>query len=147
MPEPTLYLFDGNNLLHAGRIQRREELIDRLAGFAALRGARGVVVFDGVGDDRSVGALEVRFAPHADELIERIAAETRGRERVCVVSSDRAIAGTSGQEARHLSSRVFLGQLDAVEQYERSGATSGSRIEDALDSDTRSRLERWRRSR
>ena len=52
MAEPTLYLFDGYNLLHAGPFEDPRELVDRLASFVALSGARGVVVFDGVGEER-----------------------------------------------------------------------------------------------
>ena len=63
MPEPTLYLFDGYNLLHAGDFDDVRELDDELASFVALKGARGVVVFDGVGEERDVGPLSVRFAP------------------------------------------------------------------------------------
>ena len=33
MPEPTLYLFDGYNLLHAGAYADRRELTDLLASF------------------------------------------------------------------------------------------------------------------
>ena len=80
MAEPTLYLFDGYNLLHAGPFDDPRELVDRLASFVALSGARGVVVFDGVGEERVHGPLEVRYAEHADALLERLAAEHRGRE-------------------------------------------------------------------
>jgi hypothetical protein len=31
-----------------------------------------VLVFDGVGADRELGPLAVRFAPHADALLERL---------------------------------------------------------------------------
>ena len=51
--EPTLYLFDGYNLLHAGQVHSDEELRDRLASCVAGKGARGVVVFDGHGDESS----------------------------------------------------------------------------------------------
>ena len=74
MAEPTLYLFDGWNLLHAGDWRRPEELIDALASFVALRGARGVLVFDGVGRDETIGPLRVRFAADADAVLERLAA-------------------------------------------------------------------------
>ena len=90
MPEPTLYLVDGYNLLHAGSFADRGELVDLLAGHVALHGARGVVVFDGVGEDRRIGALEIRFAQPADALLEQLAAERRSEERVLLVSSDRA---------------------------------------------------------
>ena len=91
MAEPTLYLFDGYNLLHAGSFRDAEELVDTLASFVALKGARGVVVFDGVGGDTERGPLAVRYAPNADTLIERLAAEHRDRESVCLVSSDIAV--------------------------------------------------------
>ena len=112
MPEPTLYLFDGYNLLHAGGRTDVRELTDELASFVALKGARGVVVFDGVGEEYEVGPLSVRYAPHADTMLERLAAEHRHRERVCLVSSDAAVRGTSGQEVRKLSSATFLRDLE-----------------------------------
>jgi len=140
----VLYLFDGYNILHAGSFREREELIDRLASFVAMHGARGVVVFDGVGEDAAYGGLEVRFAREADTLIERLAAEHRQREEVWVISSDREIRGTAGKETRRVSSKTFLRELD-----ESAGPDPGGRsqIEDALDENTRSALERLRRRR
>ena len=141
MPEPTLYLFDGHNLLHAGDFADERELQDVLASFVALSGARGVLVFDGVGADRELGPLSVRFAPHADALLERLAAEHRHAERVCLVSSDAAVRGTSGQEVRKLSSRTFLLDLEPVLHDE----GRPSQLRDRLDAETRARLERLRR--
>ena len=83
MADPTLYLFDGYNLLHAGGFGDTRELADRLADFVAVRGVRGVVVFDGVGTDAELGPLSVRYAADADTLLERLAAEHRDREEVC----------------------------------------------------------------
>ena len=62
MADATLYLFDGYNLLHAGPFESRAELVDTLASYVAMRGARGVVVFDGVGEEATHGPLAVRFA-------------------------------------------------------------------------------------
>ena len=139
--EPTLYLFDGSNLFHAGSFRDRDELTDLLASFVAVRGARGVVVFDGVGSERQVGPLAVRFAPHADAVLERLAAENRDREGVLLVTSDAAVRGTSGQEVRHRASRSFLAELATVAYSE----ASTSRLGDRLDDETRERLERLRR--
>ena len=141
MAEPTLYLFDGYNLLHAGSFADARELRDRLASFVALRGARGVLVFDGVGRDARHGPLEVRYAPHADALLERLAAEHRHTDRVCLVSSDLAVRGTSGLEVMKMSSRTFVGDLEVVRHSER--APDGLR--ERLDEETRDRLERLRR--
>jgi predicted RNA-binding protein with PIN domain len=146
VPDPTLYLFDGYNLLHAGEFRDRQELVDRLADYVALRGARGVVVFDGAGDDAAYGPVDVRFASSADRLLERLAAENRDAERVCLVSSDRDIRGTAGQEVRKLDSSAFVRELAAAAP-QTSLANERARIEDALDEETRKRLERWRRER
>ena len=139
--EPTVYLFDGYNLLHAGDFEDQRELVDRLVSFVALHGARGVVVFDGVGEERKHGPLEVRFAEHADALLERLAAEHRGSETVCLVSSDSAIRGTSGQEVQKRSSRTFLLELDEP-RHEDPGR---SQLRDRVDEETRKRLEKLRR--
>ena len=147
MAEPTLYLFDGYNLLHAGTFTDRGELVDTLASYVAGKGARGVVVFDGVGEERTVGPLAVRYSTHADDLLERLAAENRNRERVCVVSSDHAVRWTSGQEVRKLASRAFLAELAPVEHVEREQTGAGGRVGDRLDDETRRKLEQLRRGR
>ena len=142
MPEPTLYLFDGYNVLHAGEFGGDvRELKDVLASFIAVRGARGIVVFDGVGRDETLGPLEVRYAENADALLERLASENRGRERVCLVSSDLAVRGTAGQEVAQLSSRTFVRDLEPTEHTESRPGQLGDR----LDPDVRARLERMRR--
>ncbi|HXH88153.1 MAG TPA: NYN domain-containing protein [Gaiellaceae bacterium] len=141
MAEPTLYLFDGYNLLHAAGYDDRRELTDALASFVALRGARGVLVWDGVGRNEEIGPLAIRFAPHADTLLERLAADHRHGETVCLVSSDFAVRGTSGQEVQKLSSRDFLPALRPGGYRE----GPGSRLGDSVDEETRARLERLRR--
>ena len=143
MAEPTLYLFDGYNVLHAGSFADPRELVDRLASFVALKGARGVVVFDGVGEERTHGPLEVRYAQHADALLERLAAEFRDSERVCLVSSDFAVRGTSGQEVTKLTSATFVRDLAPAGQQEEQP----HRLAERLDRATRDRLERLRRNR
>ena len=140
MADPTLYLFDGYNLLHAGSFADQRELTDALASFVAMRGARGVVVWDGAGTDAQIGPLSVRYAPHADAVLERLAAEFRATEEVCLVSSDFAVRGTrAGVQKR--SSLSFVGDLDAPRHSE----SHGSRLGDSLDPETRARLERLRR--
>jgi predicted RNA-binding protein with PIN domain len=141
MADASLYLFDGYNLLHAGPYADRRELVDVLASFVATKGARGVVVFDGTGEDAELGPLAVRFAPHADTLLERLAAEHRDRERVLLVSSDATVIGTAGREVANLSSQTFFGDLTLPEHRERAPRGLGDR----LDEETRARLERLRR--
>jgi predicted RNA-binding protein with PIN domain len=141
VPVPSLYLFDGSNLFHAGAFRDREELVDLLASFVAARGARGVVVFDGMGADQTVGPLAVRFARDADTALERLAAEHREREPVQLVTSDAAVRGTSGQEVRKRGSAAFLAEIEAIVHREERP----SRLGDRVDEETRARLERLRR--
>ncbi len=141
MAEPTLYLFDGFNLLHAGGFRSPEELRDLLASWVAAKGARGVLVFDGHGADEQQGPLEVRWAEDADTLLERLAAERRGGEQVAIVSSDQAVRGTSGAEVRKLSSKSFLAELVPPAHVDR---TRGD-LRDRLDPATLAALERLRR--
>lgn len=147
MAETTLYLFDGFNLLHASDHTDPDDLVDLLASFVAGSGARGVVVFDGPGVERRVGALEVRWAAHADDVLERLAAEHRDAEQVCIVSSDDAVRRVSGQAVRKVTSRRFLAELvperHRESELEQRGA--GGRVRDRLDDETLDRLERLRR--
>src|SRR3954469_7425687 len=141
MAEPTLFLFDGFNLLHAGGFGSPEELRDLLASWVAARGARGVLVFDGHGADEQHGPLAVRWAEDADTAIERLAAEHRNREQVAVVASDGAGRGTTGVAVRKPASRRFVSELSAPEPIDR---TRGD-LRDKLDPETLERLERLRR--
>jgi predicted RNA-binding protein with PIN domain len=141
MADPTLYLFDGHNLLHAGHYKDLRQLRDELASFVALKGARGYLVFDGSGAEETYGPLEVRYAKNADSMLERLAAENRDTEVVCLVSSDLAVRGTSGQEVQKRSSATFLGDLEAVTHSE----GRPHHLRDTLDAETREKLERMRR--
>jgi predicted RNA-binding protein with PIN domain len=141
----TLYLFDGYNLLHAGGFAEPQALVDQLAGFVAVRGARGVVVFDGEGADAAYGALEVRYAKPADHLLERLAAEQRDRAEVVLVSTDRAIRNTAGLNVRKIHSRDFASELET--ERAPTSRPVGGKVEDALEDETRRRLEAWRRGR
>jgi predicted RNA-binding protein with PIN domain len=141
-----LYLFDGYNLLHAGPFADARELVDLLASYVAVRGARGVVVFDGVGEDVTRGPLEVRYAPHADTLLERLAAEHRDREKVVLVTSDSTVGWASGIEVAKLSSQTFLRdfeQGDVKSSEHRDDRPEG--LAGKLDQATRDLLEKLRR--
>jgi predicted RNA-binding protein with PIN domain len=139
--DASLYLFDGYNLLHAGPYADARALVDALASFVAAKGARGVVVFDGVGRDAEHGPLAVRYSPHADDLLERLAAEHRERERVLVVSSDTTVLGTAGILVAKQSSQTFLRDLELPEY--RDDVPGG--LASKLDPETAARLERLRR--
>ena len=139
MPDPTLYLFDGYNILHAGGFRGPADLVDRLADFVAMKGARGIVVFDGGGDDRAFGRLEVRYASHADALLERLAAEHRiDGERLPRLFRRRRCAA---RPAMRWSSDRRRGFLSDFEQPQHEESTA-SRVGDRVDEETRAALER-----
>ena len=142
MAEPTLYLFDGYNLLHAGDYRGVDaarstswRVSSRCKGRAASSSSTAS------GEEVTRGPLEVRFAPHADTLLERLAAEHRDKEWVCLVSSDVTIRETSGQAVRKLSSSTFLRGLGAGDQT----PPPPGQLSDRLDEKTRLALERLRR--
>ena len=133
MAEPTLYLFDGYNLLHAGGFGSPEELRDLLASLVAAQGRAGSLVFDGEGTDERLGSLEVRWAQDADTLLERLAAEHRGREQVAIVSSDAAVRGDGGD--RGAEARVADVPRRALAARASRTASRGD-LRDRLDPET-----------
>jgi predicted RNA-binding protein with PIN domain len=141
MSEPTLYLFDGFNVLHAGGFGSPEELRDLLASWVAAQGARGILVFDGEGTDEQLGPLTVRWAKDADTLLERLAVEHRGREQVAIVSSDAEVRATMGIDVRKFGSQTFLTELSPPTP---PNVVRGD-LRDKLDPETLSKLERLRR--
>lgn len=100
-----------------------------------------MLVFDGQGADERLGSLEVRWAEDADTLLERLAAEHRGKEQVALVSSDTEIRGAAGIDVRKLASQTFLGELARPSQ---PPPVRGD-LRDRLDPETLARLERLRR--
>ena len=100
-PSRRLYLFDGSNLLHAGGFadrapaRRRARELRRPAWRAWRRSCS-----TGTARTRRSAGSSVRFAPHADDLLERLAAEQRAGESVLIVTSDNAVRVTTGQEVR-----------------------------------------------
>jgi uncharacterized protein len=83
----------------------------------------------------------VRYAQPADTLLERLAADHRATEDVCLVSSDAAVRGTAGLAVQKRSSQSFVDELDYVVHSEERPA----RVEDRLAPDTREALEQIRR--
>ena len=75
------------------------------------------------------------------QLLERLAAEHRLTERVCLVSSDATLRGTAGHEVEQRSSAGFLADFERPQHEERAS----SRVGDRVDEETRAALERLRR--
>ena len=101
-----------------------------------------MVVFDGVGDDAERGPLSVRYAPDADTLLERLAAETARASGWCSSRPTRPFWAPPAAEVANLSSQTFFRDLAAGRGY-RERPPGG--LADKLDDETRARLERLRR--
>ena len=164
----TLYIVDGYNVLHAlfrgaekeEIFARRDWLADRLASFAALRGARAVLVFDGSGP-RSTSSEPIKGAPvevvfaggrfTADTLIARRIAEQPADVQIVVVSADQEVqraasrAGVSRMTPRELGAELTGGEESRQALDSASDSTRmPSRLEDKVDPETLRRLEEMR---
>jgi len=164
----TLYIVDGYNVLHAlfrgaGKDEifgRRDWLADRLASFAALRGASVLLVFDGRGS-RSICSVPIKGAPvevcfaggrfTADTLIARRIAESPADVPVVVVSADQEVqraaarAGVSRMTPIELGAELDSG-ADAGQALDSASdlTTMPSRLEDKVDPETLRKLEELR---
>ena len=156
----TLYIVDGYNVLHylfpgVGKDElfaRRDWLLDRLADYAALRGAGAVLVFDGRGSESTSsrpipGAdIEVIFAGGrftADTLIARRTASRPPDTSVVVVSGDQEVQRTAARAGvRRMVPRELAAELTANPSELADRPSRGQALDSASDSHTmRSRLE------
>jgi len=164
----TLYIVDGYNVLHAlfrgadkeEIFARRDWLADRLAGFAALRGARAVLVFDGRGP-RTTGSEPIKGAPvevvfaggrfTADTLIARRIAGQPADAQVVVVSADQEVQRTASRAGvSRMTPPELAAQLAADDRRARALDSAPystrmlSRLEDKVDPETLRKLEELR---
>ena len=165
MSERLLYIVDGYNVLHVifpviepGELAtRRDWLVERLTGFAALKGAHVHVVFDvrgqrGATTETVKGtAVEVSFAGGrlgADALIARRIAEQPADVTVFVVSADQEVQRTAAKAGVHrMTPHELAAELhqhpQALAKLENRG-TLRSQLEDKVDLETLRKLERMR---
>lgn len=156
MADP-LFIIDGDNVAHvrgpdADYARSRDSLVADVAGWAARNGVLAVVVLDGHGGDRRIGACQVRYSRResADTVVERLAYREAGEREVVVVSSDtvvRHVAQRGGVQA--MSAREFL---DRVAASAPPGGTERSpqrrvryQVGESVDPAVREALERIRR--
>ena len=116
------WLVDGYNLLHACAPGRpspkntRETLLSDLAGFAASKGQRMLVVLDGCGEESELKVHHTEFLHvvysqkvTADAYLERQLFERRAQALFTVVTNDRAISNIArGAGARVMGTEAFL---------------------------------------
>jgi predicted RNA-binding protein with PIN domain len=164
----VVYIVDGYNVLHAlfrgadkeEIFARRDWLVDRLASYAAVHGARAVLVFDGSGP-RSTSSEPIKGAPvevafaggrfTADTLIARRIASQPADVQVVVVSADQEVQRTASRAGVSRMTPLELGvELGVTEQRRQAldsapdSSTIPSRLEDKVDLETLQRLEELR---
>jgi predicted RNA-binding protein with PIN domain len=163
----TVYIVDGYNVLHAlfrgaGKDEifaRRDWLADRLASFAAVRGAKAVLVFDGHGP-RSSSCVPIPGAPvevcfaggrfTADTLIARRISGEPADIAVVVVSADQEVqrtatrAGVSRMTPQELGAELLDASSGQALDSAQDSTTMLSRLEDKVDRETLRKLEEMR---
>jgi predicted RNA-binding protein with PIN domain len=154
-PAAELWIVDGDNVAHvrggADRYEQvRADLVAAVVDHAARAGIETVLVFDGHGRDRSIGAARIRFAggETADTLIERLAHRSQHDREVTVVSSDtvlRHVAQRGGVQA--MSAREYVDRLAAAPSGEPPSQRAAQRytVAESVDDAIRQALERMRR--
>jgi predicted RNA-binding protein with PIN domain len=160
------YIVDGYNVLHALFADlRQEELEDRrrwlaeqLAGFAALRDARVVLVFDahtqprGTCEPLAGTRVEICYAGgsrSADEVIARRIATEPADAAIVVVSADYEVQRTATRAGVRRMTPRELGAAMGVDHKLLANDENTSRmattLEDKVDLETWRKLERLRR--
>ena len=113
--DPTLYLFDGYNMLHAGGFADARELRDALASFVALRGARGVARLRRRGEDETSARSRCATPRTRTRCSSGSPAENRAtRAGVPRLVGRHGPRRRPGRQVRSSSSQTFLGELGAV---------------------------------
>ena len=153
MADP-LMIVDGDNVAHkrGGEKHRmRDDLVADCSVFAEQAGCDVVIVFDGHGQGRKVGRVEVRHAEGetADTIIERLAHRSSQERSVTVVSSDAALRQVAARgSVDAMSAREFSERLDSAPRPQQRPTPQGRgryQLGDALDPATREALERIRK--
>ena len=141
VPEPTLYLFDGYNLLHAGGFDdaRNSSTSSRASSRCRVREASSSSTASGKSriSARSPCVLRLMLMLSWSASPPSIATTSASVS----FPRTRTVRGTSGQDVRTVSSRIFLGDLEPM----RPRTHDASRVRDRLDDETRAKLERMRR--
>ena len=105
MPDPTLYLFDGFNVLRASELRGRARLVDRLASFVALRAPAAWSSSTAPGRIDSWAAC--RALRRARRRAARAARRREPRRSASASSPRTRRSAASGQEVMKRSSRTF----------------------------------------
>ncbi|WP_135556495.1 NYN domain-containing protein [Paenibacillus cymbidii] len=140
--------------------QARDLLIQMLADYQAYSGARVYLVFDahqvpGLGGRYDQNKLHIEYTREketADELIERLVGELRGRRKlVYVATSDMTEQhvvfglGALRLPARELLVKVRQSQQEVRQQIDRGGASARNTVASNMSEEMRQLFEKWRR--
>ena len=135
MPDPTLYLFDGYNILHAGGFRSPARARRSARGLRRRQGARGIVVFDGAGTtERSAASRCATRRRGRPARAARRRAPGDGARLPRLLRLD--VRGTAGRAVEQRSSSS-LPRPDF--EPPRTAGRGPSRLGDRVDDETRAR--------
>ncbi|MEI7027627.1 NYN domain-containing protein [Paenibacillus sp. y28] len=138
----------------------RDKLIEILAEYQAISGRATYLVFDaykvpGVGGKYKQNKLQIWYTKEketADEVIERLVAELKGRRRQIYVATSDSIEqnvifghGALRMPARELRLYVSEGRGEVSKRLDTMGNSSRNTFDSKLNSEMRTLFEKWRR--
>ncbi|RKN65175.1 NYN domain-containing protein [Paenibacillus ginsengarvi] len=149
-----------NKLKDVSLEDARDRLIDMLADYQAYKGNKVYLVFDayrvpGLGGkyrQRKIEVLYTREKETADERIERLVADLRGRRvQIHVATSDSVEQHvTFGQGALRLPARELLFSINEIRKeirvkIQETTAPAKNSLDSKLSDELREKFEKWRR--
>ncbi|MEF3303383.1 NYN domain-containing protein [Paenibacillus sp. GYB003] len=149
-----------NKLKDVSLEEARDKLIDMLADYQAYKGNKVYCVFDayrvpGLGGkyrQRQIEVLYTREKETADERIERLVADLRGRRvQIHVATSDSVEQHvTFGQGALRLPARELLFAVKEIRKeirtkIEETASPAKNSLDSKLSDELREKFEKWRR--
>jgi uncharacterized protein len=164
------YYIDGYNIIHHSDSLRkllntdfeiaRNKLVEKIIRWCAATGNRGILIFDGQGkrmeespNHPATDLVKILFTSKhktADSIIERAVYKSKNKNRVIVVSADRAITDLCmGMGALVMNPQHFLTSIQESKNETRRAisntqTTQIGTLEDRMDPDTIEKLRKMR---
>ncbi len=170
MTQAQTYYIDGYNLIHFSDSLRRlmdtdfeiarDKLVDQIIRWCVSSGNRAKVIFDGQGkrleqshNHPATNLVEVLFTSKhktADSIIERAVYQSKHKNKVIVISADRAITdlcmgmGALTMNPQHFLTSISEAQSETQRVIQKTNKQHMGSMEDRIDATTLERLQKMR---